>query len=147
MYRKNGTPGEIAPYNALKSQFGLIRKALRLGKSVEHFKAAAQAYDTTPYTPAKAGGLDPFLRYCAVGRQLGYAGYLAFDNVHFLHVAGIKRLEAGKWWQEFAWRFWGVGLWFNVCAGLYQLRQVRVRQDRLDLKEGENVVEMKRLEK
>jgi hypothetical protein len=46
---------------------------MRLGKWVEHLKAAAQASD--------AKHMDPVLRYCAVGRQLGYAGYLVLDNM------------------------------------------------------------------
>ena len=46
---------------------------MRFGKFVEHFKAAAVAAD------AKA--MDPVLRYCAVGRQLGYAGYLTLDSI------------------------------------------------------------------
>jgi Peroxisomal biogenesis factor 11 (PEX11) len=46
---------------------------MRFGKSVEHFKAAAVTAD------AKA--MDPVLRYCAVGRQLGYAGYLTLDSI------------------------------------------------------------------
>ena len=40
---------------------------------MEHFKAAAVAAD------AKA--MDPVLRYFAVGRQLGYAGYLTLDSI------------------------------------------------------------------
>ena len=46
---------------------------MRFGKFVEHFKAAAVAAD--------AKVMDPVLRYCAVGRQLGYAGYLTLDTV------------------------------------------------------------------
>ena len=44
---------------------------MRVGKNVEHFKAAAVAAD--------AKGMDPVLKYCAVGRQLGYAVYLSLD--------------------------------------------------------------------
>ena len=33
----------IAPYNATKFSFGIVRKALRIGKNIEHFKAAAIA--------------------------------------------------------------------------------------------------------
>ena len=44
---------------------------MRVGKNVEHFKAAATAAD--------AKGMDPVLKYCAVGRQLGYAIYLSLD--------------------------------------------------------------------
>jgi len=30
LFRTNGTPGEIAPWEATKKQFGLIRKAMRV---------------------------------------------------------------------------------------------------------------------
>ena len=43
---------------------------------MEHFKAAAVAAD--------AKGMDPVLKYCAVGRQLGYAGYLTLDAVTYV---------------------------------------------------------------
>ena len=46
---------------------------MRLGKNVEHFKAAAVAAD--------GKNMDPVLKYCAVGRQLGYAMYLSLDAV------------------------------------------------------------------
>lgn len=42
----NATAAEIAPWETTKKQLGLIRKALRIGKFVEHFRAAAQAWDT-----------------------------------------------------------------------------------------------------
>lgn len=51
----------------------MARKLLRLGKFVEHFKAAAVAAD--------AKGSDAVLKYCTIGRQLGYAGYMAMDNL------------------------------------------------------------------
>ena len=51
---------------------------MRLGKFVEHFKAAALASD--------AKSVDPVLRYTAVGRQLGYAGYLLADNAVVVSV-------------------------------------------------------------
>jgi peroxin-11B len=57
----------------MKKQFGLTRKIMRLGKFVEHLKAAAVATD--------AKNMDPVLRACAVGRQLGYAAYMTFDNI------------------------------------------------------------------
>lgn len=45
---------------------------MRVGKFVEHFKAAAVASD--------AKSMDPVLRFTAVGRQLGYALYMLCDN-------------------------------------------------------------------
>lgn len=49
---------------------------MRVGKNVEHFKAAAVALDSK--------STDPVLRYCAVGRQLGYGVYLTLDAVNFV---------------------------------------------------------------
>jgi peroxin-11B len=56
-----------------KKQIGIARKAMRLGKFVEHFRAAAVAADSK--------GTDPVLKVLAVSRQLGYAGYLTLDNL------------------------------------------------------------------
>jgi hypothetical protein len=72
LYRTNRPQSSIAPFDAVKKQFSVTRKLMRVGKFVEHFKAAAVASD--------AKSLDPVLRYCAVGRQLGYAGYMVLDN-------------------------------------------------------------------
>ena len=49
---------------------------MRIGKNVEHFKAAAIAADSK--------NMDPVLKYCAVGRQLGYATYLTLDTITFV---------------------------------------------------------------
>ena len=76
LFRTNNPARLVAPYEAIKKQFGLTRKALRLGKNVEHFKAAAIAADSK--------NMDPVLRYCAVGRQLGYAMYLSLDAVTYV---------------------------------------------------------------
>ncbi|KAL9060592.1 MAG: hypothetical protein Q9162_000543 [Coniocarpon cinnabarinum] len=143
LYRTNNPPSSIAPFEALKKHFGLIRKSLRLGKSVEHLKAAAQAYD------AKPSALDPILRFCAIGRQLGYAGYMFSDNVHFIHATGIQTFEKSNAarWQERAYRAWFAGLTCNVVAGLYQLVRLGQRERGIDRKEGEGVVESKRVER
>jgi hypothetical protein len=52
---------------------------MRVGKFVEHFKAAAVASD--------AKSMDPVLRFTAIGRQLGYAGYMVFDNATVVCIA------------------------------------------------------------
>lgn len=91
--------------------------------------------------------MDPFLRYCAIGRQLGYAGYMLFDNIHFLHASGIRKLEQAKRWQETAYRCWFAGLACNSVAGVYQLWVLRQKQARVNKKEGEGVVESKRIER
>jgi peroxin-11B len=46
---------------------------MRVGKFVEHFRAAAVASD--------AKSMDPVLKMLTVGRQLGYAAYMLADSV------------------------------------------------------------------
>ena len=76
LFRTNNPARFIAPYEAVKKQFSFTRKTLRLGKNVEHFKAAAVAADSK--------NMDPVLKYCAVGRQLGYGVYLTLDAVTYV---------------------------------------------------------------
>ncbi|KAL8801666.1 MAG: hypothetical protein Q9182_004303 [Xanthomendoza sp. 2 TL-2023] len=138
LFRTNTPPRLIAPFEAIKKQFALTRKTLRLGKNVEHFKAAASAMDDTK---AK----DEFLRYCAIGRQLGYAMYLTLDMATYVDTAGIWKLESAKRLQKEAYRAWFVGLLFNAIAGAYTLWGLRQSEAEIDKADGEGVVESKRL--
>ena len=74
LYRTNWPDSAIAPFDATKKQLSLVRKVLRTGKFVEHFKLAAVAAD------AKTS-MDTILKFCAVGRQVGYGVYLALDTL------------------------------------------------------------------
>lgn len=139
LYRTNGSPAEIAPWDAVKKQFGLTRKIMRVGKNVEHLKLAAAAAD------AKSGTLDPVLRYAAVGRQVGYAGYLTLDMATVLDAAGIRKSDSAKKFQTEAYRFWAMGLVCSVVAQAYTLFQLRQREAKVDKKEGEGVVESKKI--
>ncbi|KAI1777043.1 peroxisomal biogenesis factor 11 [Hypoxylon cercidicola] len=139
LLRTNGSKGEVAPWEALKKQLGLARKLLRVGKNVEHLKAAGAAAD------AKAGVPDPLLRYAAVGRQLGYAGYLTFDAATVLDALGVRRWEGAARAQREAYRFWAVGILCSVVAQAYTLYRLREREAKVDKKEGEGVVESKRI--
>ncbi|KAI1079895.1 peroxisomal biogenesis factor 11 [Whalleya microplaca] len=139
LLRTNGTRAEIAPFDALKKQLGLARKLLRFGKNVEHLKAAALAAD------GKAAVPDPVLRYAAVGRQLGYAGYLTFDAATLLDSLGVRKWEGAKRAQREAFRFWAAGLLCSVVAQVYTLYRLREREAKVDKKEGEGVVESKRI--
>ncbi|KAI1387382.1 peroxisomal biogenesis factor 11 [Hypoxylon trugodes] len=141
LYRTNGTRAEVAPYEAIKKQFGLARKLLRFGKNVEHLKAAALAADT-----AKAGSLaDPVLKYATVGRQIGYAGYLTFDGATLFDALGVRKWDGAKRAQREAYRFWAAGLVCSVVAQAYTLYRLREREAKVDKKEGEGVVESKRI--
>ncbi|KAK9773145.1 putative Peroxisomal biogenesis factor 11 [Seiridium cardinale] len=137
LYRTNGTKGEVAPFDAIKKQFGLARKVLRVGKNVEHLKAAAVAADSK--------SIDPVLRYATVGRQLGYAGYLTFDMATVLDSLGVRKWEGAKSAQKEAYRFWAMGLLCSIVTQTYTLYRLREREGKVDKKEGEGVVEAKRI--
>lgn len=113
---------------------------MRLGKFVEHLRAAAVASDN------KSG--DPILKYLAVGRQLGYAFYMLFDNVAYFDQAGVKKFEGAARLAKEAYRAWLVGLMCNVLAGVYTLYNLREEKKRqAGSQDAEKAVEMKKLER
>jgi predicted AlkP superfamily phosphohydrolase/phosphomutase len=140
LYRTNRPQSAIDPYNAVKKQFGTTRKIMRIGKFLEHLKAASVALDNKSL-------VDPVLRYLAVGRQLGYAGYLTLDTVSVVDAIGFRKLESAKRLQESAYRAWGAGLLCSALAGLYTLFRLQEKEKSVDRKEGEGVVEAKKIEK
>ncbi|KAK4954361.1 Peroxisomal membrane protein PMP27 [Elasticomyces elasticus] len=141
-YRTNSPAATVAFFEAIKKNFGSVRKAMRLGKFVEHFKAAAVASD------AKSGSIDPVVKYLAVGRQLGYAFYMMLDNLAYFDQCGIKKFEGAARMQREASRAWLAGLACNIAAGTYQLYNLRVaaRKQR-DSQDAEKAVEAKKLER
>ncbi|KAF2870407.1 peroxisomal biogenesis factor [Massariosphaeria phaeospora] len=144
LYRTNHAASAIAPFEATKKQFGLTRKLMRVGKFVEHFKAAALASD--------AQGGDPVLKWTGVGRQLGYAGYMLLDNATVLDATAIRKFAAAPRLLREAYRAWFTGLAFSIAASLYSLYRLRERQSQLGArppaeKDGETAVQKKQVEK
>ena len=111
---------------------------MRIGKFVEHFRAAASAADSK--------NLDPILKYLAVGRQLGYAFYLTLDTLTYVDTVGIRKFEGAARLQREAYRAWLAGLLCNVAAGLYQLYYMRegVGQQETGA-DAEKAVELKKI--
>jgi peroxin-11B len=144
LLRTNGTRAEIAPYDAIKKSFGQARKLLRVGKNVEHFRAAAVAFDSLSANANKAS-FDPVLQYATLGRQLGYAGYLTADMLTVPNTLGIKKWSGAQRAGREAYRFWAMGLACSVVAQVYTLYKLREREARVDKKEGEGVVESKKI--
>jgi hypothetical protein len=107
---------------------------------VEHIKAASIAFDNKVPT-------DPVLKNLTVGRQLGYAGYLSLDSITLVDALGFKKLDSAKKLQEYAYRAWMSGLVCSVVAGVYTLYRLQERQKTVDRKEGEGVVEAKKIER
>jgi peroxin-11B len=113
---------------------------MRIGKNIEHFKAAAVAADSKT--------LDPVLKYLAVGRQLGYAVYLTLDSLTYLDNVGIRKFEGAARLQREAYRAWLAGLLCNVVAGVYTLYNLRTAaKKQVDSQDAEKAVELKKLEK
>jgi hypothetical protein len=140
LYRTNRPQAAIEPFNAVKKQFGTTRKILRIGKFIEHLKAASIALDNK-------SPIDPVLRYLAIGRQLGYAGYLTLDTITVIDVIGVRKLASAKRLQESAYKAWAAGLLCSAVAGVYTLYGLQQKEKTVDRKEGEGVVEAKKIEK
>jgi peroxin-11B len=87
------------------------------------------------------------VKYCAVGRQLGYAGYLSLDAITFLDAANIRKSPNTKRLQQEAYRCWMIGLLFSAVSGAYSLYSLRQQQARIDKKDGEGAIATKRIEK
>lgn len=113
---------------------------MRLGKFVEHFKAAAIAYDSKQP--------DPVLKFLAITRQIGYGFYLLLDNICYVDAAGIKKFESAAKLSKNAARAWWVGIFSNVLAGLYTVYnlQVALKQQQHNA-DAEKAVEVKKLAK
>lgn len=113
---------------------------MRLGKFVEHFKAAAVAADNK--------SMDPILRYLATGRQLGYGFYLLLDAIAYLDSSGIYKFAQGPKLAKEAYRAWWTGLACNILAGLYQLYNLRAAaQKHTDSADAEKAVELKKIQR
>jgi len=145
-YAQRGYPKEaVAQMSAIKSALGTTRKVMRLGKPMEHFQAAVKAMTLA----------DPILRVLAISRQLGYAFYLINDALVWAHSAKIKVYAKDRFARISvnASRFWAIGIASSILSGLYKLRDVQVRQARIQKagtlatpeKEADRKVEIKAL--
>ncbi|BFZ57619.1 hypothetical protein PYCC9005_004672 [Savitreella phatthalungensis] len=142
LLRKGKTPDVIAPWAALKSHLALSRKLMRVGKNVEHLKAASLLIQ-------EAGKTDPILRALGIGRQLGYAGYLTYDVANWAHGSKFVTLKNNKEISKIAARFWFTGLSCNIAAGLYKIYVNRQQQQAIASRAhtDEKNVQTKKLEK
>lgn len=145
LYRTNNPPAAIAPFNAIKTQFGVTRKIMRVGKFVEHFKAAAELYDAS--AKIRANGGDQVLQYLQIFRQLGYGLYLTFDMLTVPDAAGIQKSTSAKNLQQQAYKAWLFGLLASAIAGFYSHYQLIQRAKTINEKDGEGKVEMKKIER
>ncbi|OQV09801.1 hypothetical protein CLAIMM_13885 [Cladophialophora immunda] len=113
LYRTNNPTSAIQPWTAVKNQFGLTRKILRVGKFVEHIHPEADCY----------------------------AGYMFFDMMTLLDAMGVKKDPRAKSIQATAYRFWFTGLVASALAGVYNTYKLRERARTVDEKDAEAKVE------
>ena len=118
---------------------------MRIGKFVEHFKAASELYDASGKVRIDSG--QQALQYLAIIRQLGYAFYLSFDLLTVLDAAGIKKSVAAKRWQAQAYKAWLVGLLASAFSGIYSNYMLMRRAKAINEKNGEGKVEAKKVER
>ncbi|EXJ89379.1 hypothetical protein A1O3_02446 [Capronia epimyces CBS 606.96] len=137
LYRTNNPTSTILPWVTLKNQFGLTRKILRVGKFVEHLRAASEIYDAA----VKSGNGDKITQYLQTLRQIGYAGYLFLDTLTVLDAIGVKKHPKAKSIQTSAYRFWLTGLVASALAGFYNTYKLRQRAKTVDEKDAEAKVE------
>ncbi|RYO67622.1 hypothetical protein AA0116_g253 [Alternaria tenuissima] len=140
LYRTNKPASSIAPYEATKKTFGATRKLMRVGKFVEHFRAAAVASD--------AKTMDPVLRFTAVGRQLGYAFYMLCDNACVLDATSIRKSSFAPRLLREGHRAWFAGISFSIASGLYSYYNLLQHSKTItSSSDPEKVVETKKLQK
>ncbi|SCZ99233.1 BZ3500_MvSof-1268-A1-R1_Chr7-1g09442 [Microbotryum saponariae] len=143
--RKGYTNETVARLTALKSTLGLSRKLMRIGKPFEHLQAAVKSLDVQ----------DPVLKFTALGRQLGYAGYLwndmlvwvslyqsfllpvslipALTNLSFnqqAHSSKVRPLSPAdaKIVSQRAAKLWFTGISFSLISSIYRLVDLSARE-------------------
>lgn len=116
---------------------------MRVGKFVEHFRAASELYDAA----MKSGSGDKIVQYLQILRQLGYGGYMFFDMLTVVDAMGVKKYESAKRLQATAFRCWFTGLVASAIAGIYATYQLRNRVQQIDEKDAEGKMEKVKITK
>lgn len=137
LYRTNNPTSAIQPWTAVKNQFGLTRKIMRVGKFVEHIRAASELYDAA----MKQGSGDKIVQYLQTLRQIGYGGYMLFDTMTVPNAIGATKFEGAKRWQATAYRFWLTGIVASTLAGIYKLYHLSQRARQIDEKDPDGKME------
>lgn len=137
LYRTNNPTSAIQPWTVAKTQLGLTRKILRVGKFVEHIRLGSELYDAA----IKSGNGDKVTQYLQIVRQIGYAGYLLFDTLTVPDAMGVKKDPRAKNLQAIAYRFWFSGLAASALAGIYNKYKLRQRSYAVNEKDAEAKVE------
>lgn len=139
--RTNGTKDQIAPWTALMTQVGMVRKVMRTGKFVEHFRNA--------FNTATSKSTDSALNYMTTVRHLVFAVFLLFDSSTVLNALGIVKMDkarAKKLGHETL-RFWALAIAADMLVNAYRLVLLSERSAMIDKKEADGVVEYRKIMK
>ncbi|KAH9944515.1 peroxisomal biogenesis factor [Epithele typhae] len=100
---------QAARWDALKAHLALGRKLLRVGKFMENAQAVLRAMNA----PGETGE-----RIATIGRQIGYFGYLALDQLSWaIKFYNFMPSTAAKI-NKRAMQFWFAGIVFSLAHGL-----------------------------
>ncbi|GAA5832079.1 hypothetical protein JCM3766R1_003709 [Sporobolomyces carnicolor] len=134
--RKGYSNETVARLSALKSTLGMSRKLMRIGKPLEHAQAAVKALDVS----------DPVIKFTALGRQLGYAGYLFNDMLVWAHSTKVRPLAPTQYntIQRRAAKLWFTGIAFSLVSSVYKLVGLRKRQQVVARPRGDAEKEIER---
>ncbi|KAI0757149.1 peroxisomal biogenesis factor 11 [Daedaleopsis nitida] len=102
---------QAARWDALKSHLALGRKLLRIGKFMENAQAVLKALAA----PGETGE-----RITAIGRQVGYFGYLLLDQIAWANAIKFYNLapSAAQRLNKRIMQFWFTGIVFSIAHGL-----------------------------
>ncbi|KAK9365028.1 peroxisomal biogenesis factor 11 [Lipomyces kononenkoae] len=135
--RKGGDKTTLAVWRGIMSQFSTARKIMRIGKPLQHLKAAGIAYDNKT--------ADAVLRYTAVGRQLAYSAYLTVDTLLFVHSTKLVTLKNPELAQRLYYQFWLAGIFFSVSGAVYKHVGLSKREASLAKQAEKDIVAIKKV--
>ncbi|KAK9312536.1 peroxisomal membrane protein PMP30A [Lipomyces starkeyi] len=135
--RTGGDKASLAAWRGLMSQFSTARKIMRIGKPLQHLKAAAAAYDNKT--------ADAVLRYTAVGRQLSYSAYLTIDSLIYVHGTKLVTLKNPELAQKLYYRFWLAGIIFSISGAVYKHMGLSKREASLAKQAEKDIVAIKKV--
>lgn len=145
LYRTNHPNSDIAPWVAMRTQFGLTRRIMLAGKFIEHLKAAAELYDAR--AKVKGEGGDMVVQWLQIIRQLGFGVFLGLDTATVADAAGIRKsIHTARLLRE-AYKAWLVALLASSASCLWQNYQLIQRKKLLNESDGEAKVEAKKIDK
>eukprot|EP00057_Strongylocentrotus_purpuratus_P020376 XP_011674850.1 PREDICTED: peroxisomal membrane protein 11B isoform X1 [Strongylocentrotus purpuratus] len=103
-------PDLVKKLQGLDSHLSTSRKLLRIGKSVEFFRAAQKSVHLS----------DPFLQFTITFANINKASYLLIDHLLWMHRIGLVEVNS-KYYGHLSSRFWLATLILSLSTDLYAI--------------------------